>query len=328
MEPNNKKIIGIQNSLNNCYLNSVVQLLCNIPELQSLNYNDDGVYKNFLDTYEEMYDTGNNIIDNENMLDISSLKKSIVSCHSIYKGDHQQDVHEILNIILHHVHEGNSRGINYINSNTEKTIIGYPVRKIIIYAAKKWYEDLNKEGESVVTTFLQGQIRSRLTCQICWKEKNNFEIFRDLSLPIEKDFDLYDCIKNFCSTERMEGENKIFCEKCKAKTYHLKKISLWKIPKYLLIHFKKFNSNMEKINVNIKFPLSNLKILTDTSTKKKKYCLKGIIYHHGNRCFFGHYTCMINYCNRWYHINDETIERVDEKDIPIKDAYVLLYKAL
>lgn len=328
MEPNNKKIIGIQNSLNTCYLNSVVQLLCNIPELQSINYNDDGVYKNFLDTYEEMYDTGNNIIDNENMLDISSLKKSIVYCHSIYKGDHQQDVHEILNIILHHVHEGNSRGINYINSNTEKTIIGYPVRKIIIYAAKKWYEDLNKEGESVVTTFLQGQIRSRLTCQICWKEKNNFEIFRDLSLPIEKDFDLYDCIKNFCSTERMEGENKIFCEKCKAKTYHLKKISLWKIPKYLLIHFKKFNSNMEKINVNIKFPLSNLKILTDTSKKKKKYCLKGIIYHHGNRCFFGHYTCMINYCNKWYHINDETIERVDEEDIPIKDAYVLLYKAL
>ena len=38
------------------------------------------------------------------------------------------------------------------------------------------YEDLHKEGESVVTKFLQGQIRSRLTCQICWKEKNNFEM--------------------------------------------------------------------------------------------------------------------------------------------------------
>ena len=45
----------------------------------------------------------------------------------------------------------------------------------------------------------------------------------------------------------------------------------------------------------------------------KIYCLKGVIYHHGNRCFFGHYTCMINYYNKWYHINDETIERVDEK---------------
>ena len=79
MEPNNKKIIGIQNSSNNCYLNSVVQLLCNIPELQSINYNDDVVYKNFLDTYEEMYDVGTNIVDDESMLDISSLKKSIVS---------------------------------------------------------------------------------------------------------------------------------------------------------------------------------------------------------------------------------------------------------
>ena len=328
MEPSNKKVIGIQNTLNNCYLNSVIQLLCNIPELQSINNNRDQVYKNFLDTYDEMYDTGNNIIDNENILDISSLKKSSENEHSIYKGNQQQDVHEILNIILHHVHTGNSKGIDYNVSNNEKTIIGYPVRKIIIYAAKKWYEDLNKEGESVVTKYLQGQIRSKLTCQICWKEKNNFEIFRDLSLPVEKSNNLYECIKKFCNTEKMSGDNKIFCEKCKAKTHHYKKISLWKVPKYLLIHFKKFNSNMEKINIDIKFPLNNLKILTDTSEDKKNYCLKGIIYHHGNKCFFGHYTCMINYYNRWYHVNDETIERVDEKDIPIKDAYLLLYKAL
>jgi hypothetical protein len=59
MEPNNKTIIaGIQNSSSNYYLNSVVQLLCNIPELQSLNHNNDVVYQNFLDTYDEMYDTG------------------------------------------------------------------------------------------------------------------------------------------------------------------------------------------------------------------------------------------------------------------------------
>ena len=64
MEPSNKKVIGIQNKVNNCYLNSVIQLLCNIPELQNMNYNKDKVYKNFLDTYDEMYDTGNNIIDN------------------------------------------------------------------------------------------------------------------------------------------------------------------------------------------------------------------------------------------------------------------------
>ena len=50
MEPSNKKVIGIQNTSNNCYLNSVIQLLCNIPELQSMNYNKDKVYKNFLDS--------------------------------------------------------------------------------------------------------------------------------------------------------------------------------------------------------------------------------------------------------------------------------------
>ena len=43
----------------------------------------------------------------------------------------------------------------------------------------------------------------------------------------------------------MNGDNKIFCEKCKAKPIIIKKISLWKVPKYLLIHFKKFNAKME-----------------------------------------------------------------------------------
>ena len=34
-----KKVIGIQNTGNICYLNSVLQLLCNIPELIDKNYN-------------------------------------------------------------------------------------------------------------------------------------------------------------------------------------------------------------------------------------------------------------------------------------------------
>ena len=322
-----KKVIGIQNNGNICYLNSVLQLLCNIPELIDKNYNNDKIYSNFLSVHHEMLDDSSEITDDENMLDINYFKKGLENIHDIYKDNGQHDVHEVLNIILHHIHIGNAKDISYNNKNDNKTIIGYPVQKIIIYAAKKWYETLNKEGESNVTKYLQGQIRSKITCKKCWKEKNNFEIFRDLSLPVEENNDIYDCIKNFCTTEEINGENSVFCDKCKIKTSVVKKISLWKLPKYLIIHFKKFNFQMEKINKNITFPLKNLKIYTDTE-KEKKYSLVGVIYHHGERCFYGHYTCCIKYSNKWFHINDENITEIDKNKICNKHAYLLLYKSL
>ena len=68
------------------------------------------------------------------------------------------------------------------------------------------------------------------------KEKNNFEIFRDLSLPVEKVIIYMDVLKNFVIL-KINGDNKIFLKSVK-QTYHYKKISLWKVPKYLLIHFK------------------------------------------------------------------------------------------
>ena len=98
---------------------------------------------------------------------------------------------------------------------------------------------------------------------------------------------IYTIVLQFLFTEEINGENSVFCDKCKIKTSVIKKISLWKLPKYLIIHFKKFNFQMEKINKNKTLPLKNLKIYTDTE-KEKKYSLVGVIYHHGERCFYGH----------------------------------------
>ena len=48
-----------------------------------------------------MLDNSPEIVDDENMLDISYFKK-LENMHDIYKDNGQRDVHEVLNIILHH----------------------------------------------------------------------------------------------------------------------------------------------------------------------------------------------------------------------------------
>ena len=125
----NKKVIEIQNTGNICYLNSVLQLLCNIPELIDNNYNNNEIYSNFLSVHHEMLDNSPEIVDDENMLDISYFKKGLENIHDIYKDNGQHDVYEVLNIILHHIHIGNAKNILYNKNNNNKTIIGYPVQK-------------------------------------------------------------------------------------------------------------------------------------------------------------------------------------------------------
>jgi ubiquitin carboxyl-terminal hydrolase 36/42 len=51
-----------------------------------------------------------------------------------------------------------------------------------------------------------------------------------------------ECMKDFCKTERLEGQNMYKCEKCKKKVPILKKYSVEKAPNVLVITLKRFSA--------------------------------------------------------------------------------------
>ena len=142
--------------------------------------------------------------------------------------------------------------------------------------------------------------------------------------------ELTECFDNFIGWEKLENYN-YKCDLCKTVETPLKKIQIYKCPYYLIIHLKRFVDEKSKINTEVNFPIRGLNLkdyIVDENDKIDKiYDLTGIMYHTGN-LQYGHYyaVCYNIKHKKWFLYNDDKVNEIKEKDIYIKDAYVLFYR--
>ena len=121
-------------------------------------------------------------------------------------------------------------------------------------------------------------------------------------------------------TEQLDADNKLECDGCKTYQQVTKKLYFWETPATIILFFNRFldiaNSDKE-----IDFPIDNLDI--------NKYCfnynpsdnnifnLIGIGIYCGNG-HAGHYSAIIkNQNGKWYHIDDEDVNEINEDIILI-----------
>lgn len=332
-----RTIIGIQNSENLCYLNSVLQLLFNIDPLNRFIMKTKSYNKGFVDIYKSMLELSeyNELqkteIDNCSVLEPEPLKENLENIFNIYKENRQQDAHEtLLNILT--IFQESLKNNNFLKSVSfpSNFVFQIPMEKLRHYAQQCWENDLKKDNYSIISNIFKGQIKQKITCQECLTEFNKFECFNDISLPLpdyEMDnLNIYDCLENFCNTEYMISENMYHCEICNKETEAVKNISFWRLPRYIIIHFNRFKISYDNIlsknDTKVSFPTNDL--LLDDSLSTYKYSLTGLIKHHGDSIQFGHYTSYIfnKDLNMWLHIDDDTIEQKKLCD----DPYILIYE--
>ena len=75
---------------------------------------------------------------------------------------------------------------------------------------------------------------------------------RPVSLP--------DCIEVFSRPEILSDTNMWYCSVCKEHKRAEKKLDIWRLPKYLVIHLKRFAFTSifrSKIDTVVEFPLEN-----------------------------------------------------------------------
>ena len=169
-----------------------------------------------------------------------------------------------------------------------------------------------------------------------------------LTIPLEnntqilKEFTIQNCLDNLSNTETFDKSNLYNCNMCGIKNRALKKTLLWKTPKILIIHIKRFLINnfgirTQKLVNNVSYPLYDFNltdyISIDSMNKdNSKYDLIGVNLHQ-EFAFFGtnagHYTSLVKnrYDNNWYEFNDgrEPIKMTKKSDIQNKNAYMLFY---
>lgn len=136
---------------------------------------------------------------------------------------------------------------------------------------------------------------------------------------------LNDCLKLFTIPEKLSSENPWYCSNCKKHQEATKQMSLWHLPKYLIITMKRFQATKSfnegddpkmkmmmmnsrfsyllqnhvtynKLNDLIEFPIRNLDMSqylvcpNDQEKSKCIYDLCGVINHLGHSISVGHYT--------------------------------------
>lgn len=157
-------------------------------------------------------------------------------------------------------------------------------------AAVAWkrYLQLN---DSIITDLFAGMLQSTIECLTCHHKSNSFDPFLDLSVPIYRDPDatsgkggflgsfrtsnpnsgitgadsnkstIEKCLAKFTAEEFLDGDNMYMCEKCRKKRKSLKQLYIYRYPKILVVHIKRFRfstTRREKLSTDVHFPLSGL----------------------------------------------------------------------
>ena len=203
-----------------------------------------------------------------------------------------------------------------------------------------------------------GQHASRLACTTCGMTSTTYEAFWSISveIPQNRAADLRDCLRSYCSEERLCGDDIWRCPRCKADREARKKITITRAPNFLVIHLKRFSASRgesaRKVRTPIEFPLHGLDLgpfmeppMTPSQEEFVRlnardgeaqlvglktdpamngpyiYNAYAVIRHLGSSLTSGHYVAMVKDKARgcWRQFNDDRVVDFEPGNLPSDD---------
>ncbi|XP_058759692.1 ubiquitin carboxyl-terminal hydrolase 16-like [Vicia villosa] len=191
--------------------------------------------------------------------------------------------------------------------------------------------DALKEQTNLVGLTFGGYLRSKIKCMKCGGKSERQERMMDLTVEIEGEIaSLEEALRQFTSTETLDGENKYHCARCKSYEKAKKQMAVSEAPNVLTIALKRFRSGKYgKLNKPIRFPeILDLAPFMSGSSDLAIYRLYGVVVHLDtmNAAFSGHYVSYVkNFQNSWFKVDDSVVTPVELQTVLTKGAYILLY---
>ncbi|KAM4037122.1 LOW QUALITY PROTEIN: ubiquitin carboxyl-terminal hydrolase 8 [Anomaloglossus baeobatrachus] len=333
-------LTGLRNLGNTCYMNSILQCLCNTPHLAEYFhkncYQADINRFNLLGHKGEVAEEFGIIMKalwtgQYKYISPKDFKVTIGKINDQFAGYSQQDSQELLLFLMDGLHEDLNKADNRKRHKEENNDHLNDSQAADIAWIK--HKQLN---ESIIVALFQGQFKSTVQCLTCHKKSRTFEAFMYLSLPLPSSSkcSLQDCLKSFSKEEKLTDNNRFFCSNCKTRRDSMKKIEIWKLPPVLLVHLKRFSYEgrwKQKLQTCVDFPLEHLDLSQYVIGPKtfKKYSLFGVSNHYGG-LDGGHYTA---YCKnatrqRWFKFDDHEVSEISVSSVKTSAAYILFYTSL
>ena len=247
----NKGLSGLCNLGNTCFMNSCMQIISHIYELNNfLNLED---YKRKLKNNVDSailieWDNLRKILWNENcIVSPGKFLKTVqkvakIKGIDIFTGYSQNDLPEFLLFIIDCFHNALSREI--------KMTISGNIENETDKVATKCYEMIknmySKEYSEIWNLFYAVHISELISLETEKKINITPEPFFMINLPIPKNNkspSLLDCFNLYIEDEILDGDNAWYNEETNMKENIKKKISFWSFPTILVIDFKRSGSS-------------------------------------------------------------------------------------
>ncbi|KAL1117737.1 hypothetical protein AAG570_004052 [Ranatra chinensis] len=347
-----KKVVGLRNLGNTCFMNAVLQSLSNIqefclyfkqlPSLEGLKNGRNKMYqsralKELKDAImaEELRKVLINLSDQgaKGAISPESLFLVIWKVVPRYRGYQQQDAHEFLRYMLDRLH---TELLHVLPDFTLKDSTYISHRNKI----------------SIVTSIFGGTLQSEVQCLNCGTESKKLDPFLDLSLDIPDSCisqrksketgenippcNILDCLTSFIEVEELAETELYHCNHCKSKQRSTKRFWIRRLPNVLCLHLKRFRWNnffRTKVDIHITFPVVALDmsqfVLNDYPDTRRSstylYDLAAVIVHHGGGSGCGHYTAFAIHDGRWFHFNDSSVKPIESDVVAKCKPYILFY---
>ena len=342
--------VGLRNVGLTCYMNSTLQCLLHIPELNNYFLNIYPNQKNKLKKISEKTETKGllserysdllfNVLQNSSdnyktskSISPNSFHDIIVKLNPQFKAFDANDSKDLLLFLIQAMHEE----LNYYGDKTLKSVPS--CNQLIAQEALNFFNTVNLElNLSIFSYLFYGIFKSETKCLECNNCYYNFQYFQIISFPLyefkeKSQFNIYNGFKKFIEIEEMRGDNQCYCQICKKLTDSDVSTKIYSTPPYLIIHLD-YGKNKKYNPGKIMFGQSlDLTGFTEEICKERTYQLIAISSHIGQSGVSGHY---IAYCKNmfqdnnnvdWYKFNDSSVTKVKFEDINEYSPYFLIFR--
>ncbi|KAI6232378.1 USP domain-containing protein [Aphelenchoides besseyi] len=292
---------GLNNSSNDCFMNSVLQFFMHTPQLvrfilRSRTQHPCSPYCMFCALHAHY----ENALRNYKVFTPKEVRQVVNAKFPNRVVNNQEDAHEMLTFMLNKLEP--------------------PITK-----KKGTRENGNTHDQTDIDRIFGGILRSTLLCKRCQNKRTNMEDFRELNVTIPTSYEssVVDCVDGFFKEEPIAGYK---CEKCD-KSETTRQFCLLHSPNILVVQLKRFRTNYSKIStpVDVQPTLNLSKYGSQKKPSNHMYRLYGFISHYGSTTHSGHYIAtMRGYDNKWYVFDDASVTSVSGKTYG-KEAYILFY---
>uniref|UniRef100_A0A8P4KAJ1 Ubiquitin carboxyl-terminal hydrolase 48 n=1 Tax=Dicentrarchus labrax TaxID=13489 RepID=A0A8P4KAJ1_DICLA len=180
--------------------------------------------------------------------------------------------------------------------------------------------------QNVIQRQFCGQFSYVTVCNECGRSSALPSRFYELELNIQGHKNLTECVTEFLKEEKLDGENRYFCESCQTKQSATRRIRLHSLPPTLNLQLMRFvfdrqTGHKKKLNTFISFPeqLDMGPFLEGKQDQKCVYELSAVLIHRGISAYSGHYIAHVKDARTgdWYKFNDEEIEKMEGKKLQL-----------